>query len=256
MQMPRSLALIVLTARASVSPLCARGSLSFQRATPPLAPSRPPALPFSSSQGPVRKKQQGRGSQRPVESELTPAQIPCASLSPHREVSPVLFSQPDQRPSASVSDLVSFGGSDDELADDSMSLVASDAEELSGSVTPPPQVCPRPAPPKPGWMPNFSVSSQKQLKSWVWSGLHQRSPLAAVWMSGFCRGAIRPLSNDHRRSSLKFTTSSRDLGAPLTLPASVLLFAPLSLLGLSSREGVHAQPDATPLRSARAPDPR
>ncbi len=97
----------------------------------------PRALPFSSSQGPVRKKQRGRGSQRPVESELTPAQIPRASLSPHREVSPVLFSQPDQRPSASVSDLVSFGGSDDELADDSMSLVASDAEELSGSVTDP-----------------------------------------------------------------------------------------------------------------------
>ncbi len=70
----------------------------------------PRALPFSSSQGPVRKKQRGRGSQRPVESELTPAQIPRASLSPHREVSPVLFSQPDQRPSASVSDLVSFGG--------------------------------------------------------------------------------------------------------------------------------------------------
>ncbi len=84
MQMPRSLALIVLTARASVSPLCARGSLSFQRATPPLAPSR----------GPVRKKQRGRGSQRPVESEFMPAQIPRASLSPHREVSPVLFSQP------------------------------------------------------------------------------------------------------------------------------------------------------------------
>ncbi len=97
----------------------------------------PCALPFSSSQGPVRKKQRGRGSQRPVESELTPAQILRASLSPHREVSPVLFSQPDQRPSASVSDLVSFGGSDDELADDSMSLVASDVEELSGSVTDP-----------------------------------------------------------------------------------------------------------------------
>ncbi len=183
----------------------------------------PRALPFSSSQGPVRKKQRGRGSQRPVESELTPAQIPRASFSPHREISPVLFIQPDQRPSSSVSDLVSFGGSDDELADDSMSLVASDAEELSGSVTDPaPQVCLRPAPPKPGWMPNFSVSSQKRLKSWVWSGLHQRSPLAAVWMSGFCRGAVRPLNNDHRRSSLKFTTSSRDLGAPLTLPASVL----------------------------------
>ncbi len=109
------------------------------------------ALPFSSSQGPVRKKQRGRGSQRPVESELTPAQIPRASLSPHREVSPVLFSQPDQRPSASVSDLVSFGGSDDELADDSMSLVASDAEELSGSVTDPaPSGLPAPSAAKAG----------------------------------------------------------------------------------------------------------
>ncbi len=177
----------------------------------------PRALPFSSSQGPVRKKQRGRGSQRRR-----------ASLSPHREVSPVLFSQPDQRPSASSSDLVSFGGSDDELADDSMSLASSD-EELSGSVTdPPPHVCPRPAPPKPGWMPNFSVSSQNRLKSWVWSGLHQRSPLTAVWMSGSCRGAVRPLSNDPRCSSLKFTTSSRDLGAPLTLPASVLLLHPPS----------------------------
>ncbi len=51
----------------------------------------PRALPFSSSQGPVRKKQRGRGSQRPVESELTPAKIPRVSLSPHRAVSPVLF---------------------------------------------------------------------------------------------------------------------------------------------------------------------
>ncbi len=31
-----------------------------------------------------------------------------------------------------------------------------------------------------------------------------------------------------RRSSLKFTTSSRDLGAPLTLPASVLPLHPPS----------------------------
>ncbi len=146
MRMLRSLVLIVLTARASVSPLCARSSLFFQRAIPPLAP-----LPFSSSQGPVRKKQRGRGSQHPVESELTPAQIPRASLSPHREMSPVLFIQPDQRPSASVNDLVSFGGSDDELADDSMSLVASDAEELLGSVTDPaPSGLPAPSAAKAG----------------------------------------------------------------------------------------------------------
>ncbi len=105
-------------------------------------------------------------------------------------------------------------------------------------LTPPPQVCPRPAPPKPGWMPNFSVSSPKRLKSWVWSGLHQRSPLAAVWMSGFCRGAVRPLNNDHRRSSLKYMTSSRDLGALLTLPASVLpLHLPsLRLMALKKRD--------------------
>ncbi len=103
---------------------------------------------------------------------------------------------------------------------------------------PPPQVCPRPAPPKLGWMPNFSVSSPKRLKSWVWSGLHQRSPLAAIWMSGFCRGAVRPLNIDHCRSSLKYTTSSRDLGALLTLPASVLpLHLPsLRLTALKKRD--------------------
>ncbi len=145
MQMPRSLALIVLM-REHQSRLSALADRFLFRERP--RPSRPSV---SSSQGPVRKKQRGRGSQRPVESELTPAQIPRASLSPHREVSPVLFSQPDQRPSASVSDLVSFGGSDDELADDSMSLVASDAEELSGSVTDPaPSGLPAPSAAKAG----------------------------------------------------------------------------------------------------------
>ncbi len=184
MRMPRSLVLIVLTARASVSPLCARASLSFQRAIPP--------LPFSSSQGPVRKKLQGRGSQRPVESKLTPAQILRASLSPHREISPVLFFQPDQRPSASVSDLVSFGGSDDELADNSMSLVASDAEELSGSVTDPaPSGLPAPSAAKAGmdaelfrvlskaveelgleWSPP-EEPSRSRLDEWFLPGRHQ-----------------------------------------------------------------------------------
>ncbi len=178
----------------------------------------------------MRKKQRGRGSQRPVESEFTPAQIPRASLSPHREMSPVLFIQPDQRPSASGGDLVSFGGSDDEQADDSMSLVASDAEELSGSVTDPaPSGLPAPSAAKAGMDAELFRVLSKRLKSWVWSGLHQRSPLAAVWMSGFCRGAVRPLNNDHRHSFLKFTTSSRDHGAPLTLPASVL---PLHLSSL------------------------
>lgn len=65
-------------------------------------------------------------------SELTSAQVPRASLSPHRVVSPVLFSRPHQRPSAIVSDLVLFGGSEEDPLDDSMSLAASDTEDWAG----------------------------------------------------------------------------------------------------------------------------
>ncbi len=195
----------------------------------------PRTLPFSSSQGPVRKKQRGRGSQRPVESELTPAQIPRASLSLHREISPILFFQPDQRPSASVSDLVSFGGSDDELANDSMSLVASDAEELSGLVTDPaPSGLPAPSAAKAGMDAElFRVLSKAVEELGLeWSPPEEPSR------------AVRPLNNDHRRSSLKFTTSSRDLGAPLTLSASVL---PLHLPSLRLTERrILSHPDSPP----------
>ncbi len=68
-------------------------------------------------------------------SELASAQCPRASLS-QREQSLVLFTQLDQRPSAAASDVISFGVSDNEM-DDSLSLAASDAEELSGSVADP-----------------------------------------------------------------------------------------------------------------------
>ncbi len=47
-------------------------------------------------QGPERKKQQGRGAQRTETSELTLAVPPGASLSPHREFSPILFPHQDQ----------------------------------------------------------------------------------------------------------------------------------------------------------------
>ncbi len=69
-------------------------------------------------------------------SELTPAQYPRASPSPHREHLPVFFTQHGQHPSAAASDMISFGVSDNKL-DDSLSLAASDAEELSGSMTDP-----------------------------------------------------------------------------------------------------------------------
>ncbi len=187
MQMPRSLALIVLTARASVSPLCARGSLSFQRVTPPLAPSR-----FF----PVRKKQRGRGSQRPVESELTPAQIPRLA-SPHREVSPVLFSNLTSVPLQARSDLVSFGGSDDELADDSMSLAASDAEELSGSITDPaPSRLPAPSAAKAGMDAELFRVLSKAVKELGLEWSPPEEPSRSRLDEWFCRGAVRPLSND------------------------------------------------------------
>ncbi|KAK9967878.1 hypothetical protein ABG768_002242, partial [Culter alburnus] len=87
------------------------------------------AFPSSSSREPARKRQRGRGVQRSELGELTPAQRPPTSPSPVREPSPVLFARPEQRPSAEASDLVSFGGSEDEQPDDSMSLAASEAEE-------------------------------------------------------------------------------------------------------------------------------
>ncbi len=96
--------------------------------------SAPCALPLSSSLGPVRKKQPGRGSQRPEMGELTPDQILRSSLSPSREADPVFYSRADQHPSTAVSDMVSFGGSEDEILDDSMSLSAFDGEELSSSI--------------------------------------------------------------------------------------------------------------------------
>ncbi|ROL50609.1 hypothetical protein DPX16_23879 [Anabarilius grahami] len=85
-----------------------------------------------SSREPARKRQRGRPVQRPELSELTSAQCPRASPSPSREQSPVLFSRPEQRPSADASDFVSFGGSDDELPDDSVSLAASEPEHWVG----------------------------------------------------------------------------------------------------------------------------
>ncbi len=53
---------------------------------------------------------------------------------PPREADPIFFSCADQRPSVAASDMVSFGGSKDEIPDDSLSLAASDVEELSGSI--------------------------------------------------------------------------------------------------------------------------
>lgn len=46
----------------------------------------------------------------------------------------MLFTHTDQRPLCEVSDLVLFGGSEEDLHNDMLSLVASDEEDWSGSV--------------------------------------------------------------------------------------------------------------------------
>ncbi len=85
--------------------------------------------------GTCEEKQRSRRFEQPVTSELASAQCPRASLS-QREHSPVLFTQLDQRPSTAASDVISFGASDNEM-DNSLSLAASDAEELSNSMADP-----------------------------------------------------------------------------------------------------------------------
>ncbi|KAI2646361.1 Avirulence protein AvrBs3 [Labeo rohita] len=195
--------------------------------------------PFPSSQEPVKKKQRGRGSRRPELDELTSAQPPRASPSPQREGSPVLFARPDLCPSAAASDMVSFGGSEDDLLD-SMSLAASDAEELSGSVN-------DPAP-----LPSADTSDSRTRTGMdaelfrvltravdelglEWSP--QRSPHAASSMSGSCRGAPRPLDSELLRSSLKFTRNSLNPGAPPTLRACALRLPPPSPLSTAPKTG-------------------
>ncbi len=118
----------------------------------------PHALTLFSSQGPARKKQRDRGFQCPEMSELNPR----TSLSPHKEISPILFTHPDQHPSVAVSNLISFGGSDDSELDDSLSLAASDAKEI------------------------FSTSCLTLWRSWVWNSLPQRNRPVATWIKVSC----------------------------------------------------------------------
>ncbi|KTF96035.1 hypothetical protein cypCar_00024369 [Cyprinus carpio] len=94
-------------------------------------------LPFSSSQRSVRKKQQGKGTKHSAMSQLTPTQILHASHLPSRDDSPVLFEHADQRPSADTSDMVSIDAIENELLDDSMFLIASDVEEMLGTIADP-----------------------------------------------------------------------------------------------------------------------
>ncbi len=68
----------------------------------------PSCSTFLPSQEPWRKKQRSQGAEQSGLSDLTPAQVPCASLALQRDDSLVLFSQEDQHSSSAASGLVSF----------------------------------------------------------------------------------------------------------------------------------------------------
>lgn len=90
------------------------------------------------------------------------------------------------------------------VADGSMSLTASDAENWS---------CSAEAPSRqensvvygPVWTASSYASSQRPLNSLAWSGWPQKSPPTAVWINGSCQGAnSEPPARDLHHSSQKF----------------------------------------------------
>ncbi len=210
--------------------------------------SVPRTLLFSSSQGPVRKKQRGRGFEQPVTSELMTAQCPRASPSPQREHSPVLFTQHDQRPSAAASDMILFGVSDNEL-DDSLSLAASDAEELSGSVT------------DPALLLHLKMKEADKVP-------FLDAPVSSGSLFGPAVEGFAGLFTEAQKSSQamrhflpKRTSSSTASSCPRPAPTQQIA-KPMpatpepDLLRVGEIEGAHARHDATPSRSAKDPGPK
>ncbi len=125
---------------------------------------------------PERKKQRGRGSQHSEMSELTLAVPPRTSLSPYREFSPVLFTRPDQHPTAAASDLVSFGGSDDARWTTACHWQLQKRRSCRArTMIQPPCILRSPAHQAQAWTPIFSASC---LTLWrrVWNGLPQEEP--------------------------------------------------------------------------------
>ncbi len=116
----------------------------------------------------MRKKQRGKGTKCSATSELTPAQGCFAPTS--RANSPILFEYEDQRPSADVSDMVSFGAFEDKLLNDRCRALL---------LTSPLLRLPIPATPGQVWIMNFSASSLRQSKSWDWSGQCRSIPLVS-----------------------------------------------------------------------------
>ncbi len=96
---------------------------------------------------------------------------PRVPHSPHREFSPILFTCPDQHPSAAASNLVSFGGSDDARWTTACHWRLQMRRSCRARTTTPPSCILRsPVHPAQAWMPIFSASCLTLWRSWVWNG--------------------------------------------------------------------------------------
>ncbi len=156
-------------------------------------------------------------------SELTLAVTPRTSLSPYRKCSPVLFTRPDQHPTAAASDLVSFGGSDDTRWTTACHWQLQKRRSCRArTMIQPPCILRSPAHQAQAWTPIFSASC---LTLWrrVWNGLPQRNRSVATWMNGSCQSAARPLVNNLHHSSQRSTMKSLNRGMHPTRPAYVPL---------------------------------
>ncbi len=107
--------------------------------------------------------------------------------------------------------LCGLGGSNNGEMYDSLSLAASDAEELSGSYHDPAPLHPAQHSASSLRM-DFSASCLTLWRSWVWNGLPQRNCPIAAWMNGSCQGTARPLGNELCHSSQRSTMRSPNLG--------------------------------------------
>lgn len=113
----------------------------FHKGGPPQS-----ALTFLPSQKPRRKKQWGNRTQQSGLSDHMAAQLLCALLSLQCLDSLVYFTHEDQCPSSAASGLISLCVFEEEVVpDDSMSLMASDAEEWACSSEDPDTLPPKQA---------------------------------------------------------------------------------------------------------------
>ncbi len=95
------------------------------------------------------------------------------------------------------------------------------------------------ASPSGGRTPNFTASCPQLWKSWVCSGLHRRSPPADTWMSGSCRGAVKPLVSEPHHSSQKSTKNSPGCGTPLLDESVAAHLYPPTAIGWLQRLPTH-----------------